>query len=65
MGKAIGDGDKSVIKNFYRYKVCDSIIELDINRRLRESTSEDSTGARTNAVQKEKIDDLKRLSDDE
>ena len=65
MGKAIGDGDMSVIKNFYRYKVCDSIIELDINRRLRESTSEDSTGARTNAVQKEKIDDLKRLSDDE
>ena len=35
MGKAIGDGDYSEIKNFYRYKICDSIIELDINERLR------------------------------
>lgn len=35
MGKAIGDGDYSEIKNFYRYKVCDSIIELDINERLK------------------------------
>jgi len=35
MGKAIGDEDYDDIKNFYRYKICDSIVELDINRRIR------------------------------
>lgn len=61
MGKAIGEGDYSVIKNFYRYKICDSIVELDINRRIRnanESTSGGSTIEKTTV--KEKVDDLKR-----
>lgn len=61
MGKAIGEGDYSVIKNFYRYKICDSIVELDINRRIRnanESTSGGSTIEKGTA--KEKVDDLKR-----
>lgn len=35
MNKANNDGDYSDIKNFYLYKVCDSIIELDINERVR------------------------------
>ncbi len=30
MGRAIGDGDLSEILDFYHYKICDSIIELDI-----------------------------------
>lgn len=61
MGKAIGEGDYSVIKNFYRYKICDSIVELDINRRIgnaNESTSGGSTIEKGTA--KEKVDDLKR-----
>ena len=30
------ENDYTAIKQFYRYKVCDSIIELDINERLKE-----------------------------
>ncbi len=36
MNKANNEGDYADIKQFYRYKVCDSIIELDINERLKE-----------------------------
>ena len=58
MGEAIGDGDYSEIKNFYRYKVCDSIIELDINERLKK---ESFVGPIIDGVRfKQKIDDLKR-----
>lgn len=35
MNKANNEGDYTDIKNFYRYKVCDSIVELDINPRVR------------------------------
>jgi len=28
------NGDYSAINNFYRYKICDSIVELDINQRI-------------------------------
>ena len=35
MNKAKNEGDYTEIKNFYRYKVCDSIVELDINPRVR------------------------------
>jgi hypothetical protein len=35
MNKALLDGDFSAIKAFYRYKVCDSIYELDIKDRLK------------------------------
>ena len=61
MGKAIGEGDYSVIKNFYRYKICDSIVELDINRRIR-NANESTSGGRPieKATVKEKVDDLKR-----
>lgn len=31
MQRAVGDGDSSKIKQFYYYKICDSIISLDIN----------------------------------
>ena len=34
MNLANNEGDFSAIKNFYRYKVIDSIIELDINERI-------------------------------
>ena len=58
MGKAIGDGDYSEIKNFNRYKVCDSIIELDINERLKRESfvAPIVDGVRV----KQKLDDLKR-----
>lgn len=36
MNKALLEDDYSDIKNFYRYKVCDSIVELDINDRVSE-----------------------------
>lgn len=35
MNLANNEGDYSDIKNFYRYKICDSIIELDINDTVR------------------------------
>ena len=38
MNGALGDGDYSKIKKFYYYKICDSIISLDINyNKLKES----------------------------
>lgn len=40
MSLALGEGDYSFIKGFYRYKVCDSIIELDINERLKNKPKE-------------------------
>lgn len=40
MNTAIGDGDLTAIKAFYRYKICDSIIDLDINKRLKQRNSE-------------------------
>ena len=40
MNQALGDGDTTAIKLFYRYKVCDSIIELDINERMRRQLKE-------------------------
>lgn len=59
MGKAIGCGDYSEIKNFYRYKVCDSIIELDINERLKQEVHVPPmiSGVR---FLKQKSDDLRR-----
>lgn len=36
MNLANNEGDYKEIKNFYRYKICDSIVELDINNRLKE-----------------------------
>ncbi len=36
MNKANNENDYTDIKNFYRYKICDSIIELDINNKVRE-----------------------------
>lgn len=52
MNKALLEGDYSLIKSFYRYKICDSIIELDINKRVK-------TEMKEQGKQKEKIDDLK------
>ena len=33
-------GDYQTINNFYRYKICDSIVELDINQRIYEDKEE-------------------------
>lgn len=35
MNKALLEGDYSSLNDFYRYKICDSIIELDINDRVK------------------------------
>lgn len=61
MNKANNEGDYTDIKNFYHYKVCDSIVELDINQRVRrQMNGEDTTGtAKTDAVVKSKADDKK------
>ena len=48
MNKALLEGDYSLLKSFYRYKLCDSIVELDINDRVKEE-----------GIQKSKKDDLK------
>lgn len=40
MNKANNEGNYDFIKGFYRYKVCDSIIELDINERIKAENSE-------------------------
>ncbi len=37
MNLAINESDYTDIKNFYRYKVCDSIVELDINERVKKN----------------------------
>lgn len=47
MNLANNEGDYSDIKNFYRYKICDSIIELDINDTVRKYNKQhraDSSG---------------------
>lgn len=58
MNEANNDGDFTDIKNFYRYKICDSIIELDINERVKKMNP---TVRRYKA--KEKVDDLNRKKD--
>lgn len=64
MNKANNEGDYTDIKNFYHYKVCDSIVELDINPRVRNQLNgEDTTGtAKAGQVVKSKADDVKRPS---
>lgn len=62
MNKANNEGDYTDIKNFYHYKVCDSIVELDINPRIRRQLAggEDTTGTgKSDAVVKSKADDKK------
>ena len=62
MNKANNEGDYTDIKNFYHYKVCDSIVELDINPRVRRqlACSEDTSGTgKSDAVVKSKADDKK------
>lgn len=64
MNKANNEGDYTDIKNFYHYKVCDSIVELDINPRVRNQLNgEDTTGTvKAGQVVKSKADDIKRPS---
>jgi fido (protein-threonine AMPylation protein) len=62
MNKANNEGDYTDIKNFYHYKVCDSIVELDINPRVRRQIvgGEDTTGSgKVDAFVKSKADDKK------
>jgi fido (protein-threonine AMPylation protein) len=40
MDKAIRENDLSSIRKFYYYKICDSIVELDINERLKRDKQE-------------------------
>ena len=40
MNKANTEGDYKDINTFYRYKVCDSIVELDINQRIHDAKEE-------------------------
>ena len=35
MNKANNEKDYTDIKNFYKYKICDSIVELDINEQIK------------------------------
>lgn len=44
MDKAMETEDYKAIKQFYRYKVCDSIVELDIIERLKHSEDSSSNG---------------------
>ena len=39
LSKADG-GDFTTLNNFYRYKICDSIVELDINQRIHDAKEE-------------------------
>lgn len=52
MNTALIEGDYKYIKSFYRYKICDSIIELDIDERIKQEKQE-------KPKQKKKKDDLK------
>lgn len=40
MNKANNENDYKFIKSFYKYKICDSIIELDINDRINEKSKQ-------------------------
>lgn len=44
MDKALCTENYSDIKKFYRYKVCDSIVELDISERLRKNKQDGNDG---------------------
>lgn len=52
MNTALIEGNYKYIKSFYRYKICDSIIELDIDERIKQEKQE-------KPKQKKKTDDLK------
>lgn len=36
MNKAISEKDYTNINQFYYYKICDSILELDLNQRIKQ-----------------------------
>lgn len=42
MNKAIVEGDFSYINKFYYYKICDSILTLDVNKRIRKEVKKRS-----------------------
>ena len=45
MNLANNEHDYSEINNFYKYKICDSIVELDINQRVKEKNDTDKVKA--------------------
>ena len=51
---AINDNDYSEINSFYLYKICDSIIELDINKRVREERIEEKYDVKKKKKNKKK-----------
>ena len=65
MNNANNEGDYTDIKNFYHYKVCDSIVELDINERIRRQMNGESVGTfKGDVVVKTKSNDLNRQNSD-
>ena len=60
MNKANNEGNYDFIKGFYRYKVCDSIIELDINERIknRNNSSKNNTTKIKNLKNKPSSNDM-------
>lgn len=54
MNLANNENDYSAIKGFYRYKVCDSIIELDINERVKKEDQETKAKELTLTLEKNK-----------
>lgn len=54
MNLANNEGDYTAIRNFYRYKICDSIVELDINERVKKKNE------KLRYKVKSKSNDLKR-----
>lgn len=59
MNEANNNGNFTDICNFYRYKICDSIVELDINSRVRNGNSVSTSLGKV----KEKSNDLKNKLD--
>ena len=55
MNKANNEGDYTDIKNFYLYKICDSIIELDISDRAKKTNEARKSEETTEGIKVKKI----------
>ena len=53
MNKAIVEGNYDYINKFYYYKICDSILTLDVNKRIRRDV-------KLRRLVKENSDDIKK-----
>lgn len=57
MNEANNEGNYSTITNFYLYKICDSIIELDVNEQVKKERQQ--LNAEKNAVKAKRLDSSK------